>query len=149
MLEFPPAWEGTMRAFLRGRKRIIIFLIVGATCFAVQFALLRMMASAGLYRPVANAVAFAISAQLNFVLSSRLTWGDRPAGTLRGTGGRWLAYNVTALLSLGVNTGVFVATYHAIGLMPSAAVGVLAGTALVYLVCNLLVFRRQQLGAAS
>jgi putative flippase GtrA len=131
-----------MRSISHARKRLLIYVAVGAMCFAVQFALLSIMVHAGVNRPVANAVAFAISAQLNFLLSSRLTWGDRPTASLRGTGGRWLAYNATALASLGCNTGVFVATYHAIGTLPAAAAGVLTGTCLVYLICNLLVFRR-------
>src|SRR5690242_9388613 len=95
-----------LRTLSRGRKRLAIFAIVGVVCFAVQLALLTVMVHLGAYRPVANAVAFAVSAQLNFLLSSRVTWRDRPAAG-RGTGARWLAYNGTALLSLGCNTAVF------------------------------------------
>jgi putative flippase GtrA len=122
-------------------KRILVFGAVGFTCFLCQFMLLSIMVRMGIYRPIANAVSFAISAQLNFLLSSRLTWRDRPVAGRRGTGGRWLAYNATALASLGCNTGIFVATYHAIGTTPAAALGVVTGTCLVYLACNLLIFR--------
>jgi len=125
----------------RGRKRIAVFAIVGIVCFAVQLALLTLMVRLGAYRPVANAVAFAISAQLNFLLSSRVTWRDRPAASRGGTGARWLAYNGTALLSLGCNTAVFTLSYHSIGTALAAALGVLTGTCFVYLTCNLLVFR--------
>ena len=99
------------------------------------------MVHLGAYRPIANAVAFAISAQLNFLLSSRVTWRDRPASGLSGTGARWLAYNATALVSLGCNTAVFAATYHSIGTIAAAGLGVVTGTCVVYLTCNLLVFR--------
>jgi putative flippase GtrA len=108
--------------------------------------LLSLMVRLGIYRPIANAVSFAISAQLNFLLSSQFTWRDRPAANRRGTGGRWLAYNATALASLGFNTGVFVAAYRAIGTMQAAALGVVTGTCLVFLTCNLLVFRRTVVG---
>src|SRR5690349_14895924 len=59
-----------LRTLSRGRKRLAIFAIVGVVCFAVQLALLTVMVHLGAYRPVANAVAFAVSAQLNFLLSS-------------------------------------------------------------------------------
>lgn len=124
-----------------GQKRIAVFAVVGAVCFSVQLALLTLMVHLGAYRPVANAVAFAISAQLNFLLSSRVTWRDRPAAGRGGTGARWLAYNGTALVSLGCNTAVFTLSYHSIGTTPAAALGVLTGTCVVYLTCNLLVFR--------
>lgn len=130
-----------MRVLTHGRKRLAVFAIVGVACFSVQLALLTLMVRLGAYRPVANGVAFAISAQLNFLLSSRVTWRDRPAAGRGGTGARWLAYNGTALLSLGCNTAVFTLAYHSIGSIPAAALGVLTGTFLVYLTCNLLVFR--------
>ena len=135
-----------MRLILHEHKRFLIFAAVGATCFLSQFVLLSTMVRLGIYRPAANAVSFVISAQFNFLLSSRLTWRDRPAVSRRGTGNRWLAYNATALASLGCNTGIFVVTYRTIGTTPAAALGVVTGTCLVYLVCNLLVFRRPLAG---
>jgi putative flippase GtrA len=123
------------------RKRIVIFGAVGITCFATQLVLLAVLARLGTYRPVANAVSFALSAQLNFLLSSRLTWRDRPATGRRGLGARWLAYNGTAGLSLGCNTAVFTLSYTSIGSVPAAAADVLAGTCVVYVICNYLVFR--------
>ena len=138
-----------MRVLSHGRKRIAIFAIVGIVCFAVQLALLMLMVRLGAYRPVANAVAFAISAQLNFLLSSRVTWRDRPAAGRSGTGTRWLAYNGTALVSLGCNTAVFAAAYRSIGTAPAAALGVLTGTCVVYLTCNLLVFRGRRAAQAA
>jgi putative flippase GtrA len=130
-----------VRVLMHARKRIAVFAVVGVLCFAVQLALLTLMVRLGAYRPIANAVAFTISAQLNFLLSSRVTWRDRPAGSRGGIGARWLAYNGVALLSLGCNTAVFTLTYHSIGTALAAALGTLTGTCIVYLICNLLVFR--------
>lgn len=130
-----------MRVVWRGRKRIAIFAIVGLSCFAGQLVLLTIMVHLGVYRPAANAVAFVVSAQLNFALSSTVTWRDRPAAGRRGTRARWLAYNATAMVSLGCNTAVFTLAYRSLGTTPAAALGVLAGTCVVYLTCNLLVFR--------
>jgi putative flippase GtrA len=130
-----------VRAFSRGQKRIAIFAAVGASCFGVQLALLTAMVHLGASRPIANAIGFAISAQVNFLLSSKVTWGDRSTSGWRDTGARWLGYNGTALVSLGVNTAVFTACYRAIGTTPAAAAGVLIGTVVVYLTCNLVIFR--------
>jgi putative flippase GtrA len=130
-----------VHALSAGQKRVLVFVSVGVICFAFQFVLLTLMVHLAVYRPVANAVAFAISAQLNFLLSSRLTWRDRPVAGRRGAGARWLAYNATALVSLGCNTAVFTLSYRSIGTTPAAALGVIGGTCLVYLTCNLLVFR--------
>jgi len=130
-----------LRVLSHGGRRIAVFAAVGAGCFGVQLVLLTLMVHFGAYRPIANAVAFAISAQINFLLSSRVTWRDRPAAGGRGTGARWLAYNGTALTSLGCNTAVFTVVYRSVGTAPAAALGVLTGTCIVYLACNLLVFR--------
>ena len=138
-----------MRLLSRGRKRFAVFAIVGFACFAVQLALLTFIAHLGASRPVANAIAFALSAQLNFLLSSRVTWRDRPAAGRSGTGTRWLAYNGTALVSLGCNTAIFAVAYHSIGTIPAAALGVLTGTCVVYLTCNLLVFRGRRPAQAT
>jgi putative flippase GtrA len=130
-----------MPALFHGQKRIAIFALVGATCFGVQLALLTAAVHLGASRPVGNAVGFAISAQLNFLLSSRITWRDRLVSGWRDMGRRWLAYNGTALVSLGVNTAVFTLAYHEIGTTPASLLGVLIGTCVVYLTCNLLIFR--------
>jgi putative flippase GtrA len=130
------------------RKRIAVFAAVGFTCFAAQLVMLEFLARAGTYRPVANAIGFAVSAQLNFLLSSRLTWGDRPAAGWRATGARWLAYNGTAGVSLGVNTAVFTLAYRAIGTGAAAAAGVVAGTCVVFLACHFLVFRARRTAPA-
>lgn len=130
-----------MKALVQKNSRILKYATVGITCFLVQYAFLTALVHAGTYRPLANSLAFAVSAQLNFLLSSRLTWGDRPAGGWRDTSGRWAAYNGTALLSLIVDTGVFTASYRLIGTTVAAAAGVLVATCLTFLVCNRLIFR--------
>jgi putative flippase GtrA len=130
-----------MRRFSRARARIAVFAAVGAFCFAVQLAILTLIVRAGADRPVADAIGFALSAQLNFLLSARFTWRDRKAASRRDIGIRWLAYNATALLSLAVNTAVFTVAYQAAGTAAAALLGVLAGTAVVYLTCNYIIFR--------
>jgi len=132
-----------MKTLLRRRRRQLLFLCVGVTCFLTQYAALTAMAAAGTYRPLANALGFAISAQLNFVLSARLTWRDRPPAAARTRWARWASYNGIALISLAVNTAVFTIVYHQVGNLPAAALGVLCGMCVTYLVCDLLIFRNR------
>jgi putative flippase GtrA len=136
-----------MMPSLRKNIRILKYIAVGVTCFSVQFILLTAMIHLGVYRPIANSAAFAVSAQLNFLLSSRLTWGDRPVSGWRHAGGRWAAYNGTALASLACDTVVFTGTYRAIGTTAAAAVGVISAAGLTYLVCNRVVFRSRSVMA--
>ena len=130
-----------MRSLPGGRKRQLLFLCVGATCFLAQYAALTALVAAGASRPLANALGFVLSAQLNFALSARLTWRDRTASVGRGLRRRWVSYNGTALISLAVNTAVFAAAYHRLGDLAAAALGVLSGMCVTYLICDLLIFR--------
>ena len=130
-----------MKSLLRKHGRILKYIAVGVTCFSVQFAALTALIHLALYRPLANSIAFAASAQLNFMLSSKLTWGDRPARGWRSVGRRWAAYNGTALLSLACDSVVFAVCYRTIGTTAAAASGVLTATGLTYLVCNWMIFR--------
>jgi putative flippase GtrA len=134
---------------LAHRQRQLLFICVGATCFLTQYSALTAMSAVGVNRPLANALGFVISAQLNFALSTKLTWRDRPAGAARTLWARLLSYNATALVSLGVNTAVFTLTYHELGNLGGAALGVICGMCVTYLVCDLLIFRdRRRQGRA-
>lgn len=132
-----------MRVLSLLSRRQLMFLGVGGTCFAVQYGLLTALAVVGLDRTLANALGFVASAQLNFLLSSRLTWSDRHATASRAAWVRLASYNATALISLAVNTVVFGATYQRLGNLAAAAVGVVAGLCVTYTVCDLIIFRKR------
>jgi glycosyltransferase involved in cell wall biosynthesis/putative flippase GtrA len=138
-----------MTPLLRRNARILKYVAVGVTCFSLQFILLTAMVHLGTYRPIANSAAFAVSAQLNFLLSSKLTWGDRPTRGWRHSGGRWAAYNCTALLSLACDSVVFASVYRSVGTTAAAVIGVITATCLTYLVCNRVVFRPRVVAAAG
>jgi putative flippase GtrA len=142
-------WPGTPRpgggtmpatALLKRWNRQLLFVLVGATCFLVQYCTLTVIGAAGVNRPLANALGFALSAQVNFVLSSRLTWRDRSAVSGRALWARLASYNGTALISLGVNTAVFSLVYRQVGDLAAAAIGVISGMCVTYLICDLLIF---------
>src|ERR1039457_1277098 len=138
--------EADMKSILSKRIRLIKFAGVGGTCFLVQFLLLTGLVHLGVYRPVANGISFAVSAQLNFALSSALPWADRPAGSRGRTRARWLAYNGTALVALACDSAVFVGLYHAVGTDAAAVLAVVASTCLVFVICNYVIFRQPRTG---
>lgn len=141
-----------MKRLFTGYRRHFTFVAVGVVCFLVQLGLLAALTASGVYEPVANAIGFLASAQLNFVLSSAFTWGDRADRTDR-TMSRLAGYNATALLSLAVNSLAFTLAYHLTGTVIAAALGVLSGMGCTYLICDLVIFRRRRIptteGAAS
>jgi putative flippase GtrA len=96
---------------------------------------------AGWPSSIANAIGFVLSAQLNFVLSSTVTWGDRPAVTRRRLVGRWASYQMTTLLALTVNVMVFAVAMPVTGSLLAAFAGVAIGTVVTFAVNHFLVFR--------
>ncbi len=118
-------------------RRPVTFAIVGLVCFAVQYGLLSLAAAAGVAPTLANAAGFFASAQLNFLLSARLTWADRSGSS----GRQWLSYQGTALLALVVNTVVFACALPWVGALVAAAFGVVVGAGVTFLVAHHVVFR--------
>ena len=131
------------------KKRQLLFVSVGATCFLAQYVALTALADAGLSRPLANALGFVLSAQLNFVLSSLLTWRDRRARPSQTLWMRLASYNATALIALAVNTAAFSLVYEHVGNLAAAAFGVVCGMCVTYLVCDLFIFSERPKRASS
>jgi putative flippase GtrA len=112
------------------------FLFVGGFCLlAVQLPLLWILRRAGLTPVVANSVAFGVSAVINFILSSKVTWRDRMSS------GRLWRFLANAVVALGVNAVAFQLLYL-MGLHTAlASVGaVVIGSSVTYLVNDRLVF---------
>jgi len=136
-----------VKDLVRRRRRQLLFVCVGASCFLAQLGTLTALSSAGVARPTANAIGFVLSAQLNFALSLRLTWGDRARTLARALWARLVSYNGTALIALGVNTLAFTLAYRRLGSLPAAGLGVLSGMCVTYLVCDRLIFRPRRVPA--
>ncbi|GAB3655236.1 hypothetical protein GCM10027589_14340 [Actinocorallia lasiicapitis] len=129
---------GVHPADVFARRRGLVFCVVGAFCFAVQAAILTALTWAGMFEPVANAIGFLCSAQLNYLLSSRFTWGDRSRARLSLP-----AYNAVALLSLAVNSTVFTVSYRFLFPPVAAALGVVCGMFFTFLLCDRILFRNR------
>jgi putative flippase GtrA len=124
--------------------RPLRFLSVGAICFALQLGILFALTEAAvLPAVVANAIAFLVSAQINFLLSSVLTWRDRLPGTTQAVcARRWAKFNVVALVAVAVNSVGFAAGQFA-SLSPTACAvcGAFLGLLFSYTTHSLLTFR--------
>jgi putative flippase GtrA len=68
------------------------------------------------------------------------TWGDRKGAFTRSLGTRWFSYNVSILLTLAINTGVF-QLCRPLGDLAASALGVIVGSAGNYALCDIVVFR--------
>ena len=76
-VEARPSHSGGRAVRWWAHLRKVRFAMVGAACFGFQYVLLRSLTAVGVPRPVGNGLGFALSAQVNFVLSSVFTWRDR------------------------------------------------------------------------
>lgn len=138
-----------IRQLVRRRQRLIVFAGIGALCFGFQYVLLVASVRAGLHPAWAcNAGAFLVSAQLNFVLSKKYTWRDRPTDNQRMK--RLLSYHIVAVISLVLNTFGFYVVNTATGtLLLSQVAGVALGMSVTYLLCNRRVFKAAADAAAQ
>lgn len=102
--------------------RIVRFGAVAAFCTSVQEVILVILAHNGVSSWWANAIGFAISAQISFALSNTLTWQDRNLEwSPKIASIRWLQFNAVAAGTLVANVIVFaLASMYLAPLMPSS-----------------------------
>lgn len=129
---------------LSGAPRPLRFAITGGTAAIAQLALLAAFTHVGRHALAANAAAFLLSAQLNFVLSTCFTWRDRFDG--RSLGRRWLAFHASIASMALVDMLVFAATRLALPDLAASALGILVAAAGNFVVGDRLVFREQPAG---
>jgi putative flippase GtrA len=129
-----------MGLLLQKYRRALRFAAVGIVCFSLQYLLLRLFKAVGVQVTAADALGFALSAQLNFALSMLFTWGDRKGAFTRSPGTRWASYNASILLTLAINTGVF-QLCRPLGDLGASALGVFVGAVGNYALCDIVVFR--------
>jgi putative flippase GtrA len=127
--------------------RIVAFGCVGGACLAFQLALLHLLlvgfsVDSRLGESVANAIAFLLSTQVNFLLSRSTTWRDR-----RIDGMVWsarvkqqFAFNLLALVGLTINQAVFWLTSGRIGAVPASGLGTVAASAVTLVMSAVAVF---------
>jgi putative flippase GtrA len=136
------------RRFSPGRlldrvPRFVRFGAVGGGCAVVQLLALALLVRLGVELHGANTLAFLLSTQVNFALSSVITWRDRRVGPgWRVVGKRLAGYNALALGSLAINQLVFSLALFVAYFLVASALGILAGMVLTYVISGRILFRR-------
>jgi putative flippase GtrA len=128
--------------------RVGRFALTGILAGLVQLGALSLLIHNGWQSLLANAVAFLLSAQLNFVLSHLFTWRDRQIG--RRLWRRWLAFHGSIAAMAALNMAVFVALRPLLPALLASAAGICAAALGNYLIGDHVVFRAhpQQLPVA-
>jgi len=88
------------------KLRLFLFVCVGLFCLLLQVLFLTLFKN---YTHVvlANAMGFVLSAQVNFVLSYRLTWRDSPRRTGKQLMTTWVKFNLVVMSSACINGVAF------------------------------------------
>jgi putative flippase GtrA len=132
---------------LSAGARPLRFALTGGGAGLVQLGLLALLTGRGWPVASANAVAFLLAAQVNFVLSTTLTWRDR--GTTAPLWRRWLMYHGSIVAMAAVNGLVFLAARTALPPVPASATGIAAAGLGNFLLGDRLVFRAHHAGTAN
>lgn len=141
-------------------SRLVRFGTVAVTCTLIQEVILVVLTHNGVSSALANAVGFVLSAQINFMLSSALTWrGHNVQQTRMALAIRWLQFNGAAMVALAANVIVFAVTCaclfpfipagirallsaHALLYPPASLLGAVVGSALSFAINHFVTFRR-------
>jgi putative flippase GtrA len=121
--------------------RPLRFAGTGGIAGAIQVVLLALLIAHGWDALAANAVAFLLAAQVNFVLSRLFTWHDRqPSGSL---GAAWLLFHGSIALTALLNMLTFAAARSIMPSLAASAAGIAVGALGNYFAGDWIVFRRQ------
>jgi len=131
-------------ALIERIPRPLRFGFVGGTCAALQLGILFGLVHLGLEQHAANILAFLVSTQVNFALSSIVTWHDRraTAATRSTVATRLASYNAMALATLLVNQAVFSLAATVAHYLVASALGIVTAAVINYLVSGRVIFAR-------
>lgn len=122
-------------------NRLLRFAAVGFTCFLLQFYILKLLQHVGVAALLANAIGFVVSAQVNFLLSSNVTWSDASRPTGMGWVYRWFSFMGVVTGALVVNSTVFHFTKWVGNDFIRVASATATSTSLTFIVNHYAVFR--------
>ncbi|HEY8284756.1 MAG TPA: GtrA family protein [Chloroflexota bacterium] len=125
--------------FFSPNARLARFALTGGMAGLAQLTLLMAFTDHGWPALSANAVAFMVAAQLNFMLSSLFTWADRQTG--QAIGRRWLLFHGSIAGMALVNMAVFTATRLVAPDLAASAAGIGAAAVGNFFIGDRLVFR--------
>ncbi|QBD78168.1 hypothetical protein EPA93_20065 [Ktedonosporobacter rubrisoli] len=129
---------------LSNKARPVRFILTGGLAGLCQLGLLALLLKLQVYAILANALAFFLAAQVNFVLSTLFTWRDRQ---LPGSGKntlllRWLAFHGSILGTALLNMLVFTLAHLAMPALLASALGIIAAAIINFTVIDRFVFSK-------
>jgi putative flippase GtrA len=133
------------RALFSSSVRPLRFAFVGIFAGLVQLGVFSVLILRGVNPILGNALAFLGSVQLNFLLSSLITWRDRgvPPGWM-AVPLRWARFHAVCAVGAAVNFMTFFMLARApLPALVASGAGILAGAAVNYAVNDRVVFRRR------
>jgi putative flippase GtrA len=131
--------EQLRERFLSPNARLARFAITGGLAGLAQLILLTLFTDHGWPALAANAIAFLLAAQLNFILSSLFTWADRRTG--QAIGRRWLMFHGSIAGMAVLNMAVFAALRLVVPDLPASAAGIGVAAIGNYFIGDRVVFR--------
>jgi putative flippase GtrA len=122
--------------------RLVRFAIVGVLCLVLQYLIVELLhTEAGLGAFLSDAIGFALSAQLNFLLSNQFSWGD--ASRVRGGAlfRRWLNFLSVASLATIINATVYAVARNHVGSLAAIVCASVVSTTWTFFLNHYFVFQ--------
>jgi putative flippase GtrA len=141
---------------LSERARPLRFVFTGGLCGLIQLVLFTLLERTGLSTAplplVANSVAFLLSAQVNFLLSVKLTWGDRKIQQPQRRSGllaRWLTFHGSILGTALLNQLVFLLAHLFLPSLVAVVLGIGVAALANFVLLDRQVFRKGALSSTD
>jgi putative flippase GtrA len=124
------------------RIRLVRFAIVGLLCLGLQYLIVELLhIELGYNAFLSDAIGFAVSAQLNFLLSNQFSWGDAPRVRRRALWCRWRNFLGVAGLATIINASVFAVAHVAMGTLAAIVCASVVSTTWTFLLNHYFVFK--------
>jgi putative flippase GtrA len=136
-------WQPAMgpEAPIAIRHRLARFVLAGVLAAVIQLAVLTLLLHNDWDSLAADALAFLLAAQVNFVLASFLTWRDRWLATSLPY--RWVKFHLAIASTAGLNLLTFALAQLFIPDDAAAMLGIAAAGAVNFLLGDRIVFRHE------
>lgn len=137
-------WQGiTIPAEVRPKiERFARFAVVGISSAVVQLTLLDGLVDIGWKAFLANALAFLVGSQVNFALSTRITWADRRAGDVHETMRRWMRFMGSIAGTAVINLGLFIVLLHWLPTLLASALATTLVAMINYTLGSIFIFKK-------
>jgi len=141
-----PLWQQWQTLLFSSRARPIRFIITGGTSACIQLGILHILVQYNVNPDLANATAFLLSAQFNFLLSSLFTWRDRQPleQGKRTLLQRWVTFHGSIVGTAILNTLVFALARQFMPTLLASASGILVAAFANFFMMNSLIFRAKK-----